>query len=115
VKDPRPYLLHISDAIRRIFDYTSEGKASFLSDLKTQDAVIRNLEVIGEAAKRLPAEVAGSHPEVPWKRIAGLRDKMIHQYFGMNLELVWQVVEQELTALDRRIEEILAGLERRRP
>jgi uncharacterized protein with HEPN domain len=99
VNDDRTYLLHIRDAIDAILHYTSEGREHFLQDRKTQDAVVRNLEIIGEASKRLSDDLKQSQPQVPWKQIAGMRDRLIHAYFGVDLNLVWEVVEKRLPEL----------------
>jgi uncharacterized protein with HEPN domain len=107
VKEDRVYLLHIRDAIERALSYTAEGKQAFFADPRTQDAVIRNLEVIGEAVKSLSESSKALHATVPWKRIAGMRDKMIHEYFGVNLQLVWDAVEQEVPRLKQEVEAIL--------
>ena len=104
MKDNRAYLLHIRDAINRIILYTRRGKSAFLSDPKTQDAVIRNLEVIGEAAKNVSPAFKAEKDAIPWKSMAGMRDKMIHEYFGVDLEIVWTVVRKEMPRLLRRIE-----------
>ncbi|HTG60355.1 MAG TPA: HepT-like ribonuclease domain-containing protein [Terriglobia bacterium] len=78
MKDDSIYLLHIRDALNRIFDYTAGGEENFLQDTKTQDAVVRNLEIIGEAVKHVSENFRAQNVDVPWKRIAGMRDKMIH-------------------------------------
>lgn len=103
-KDPQIYLAHINDSIQAIRDYTKDGKDSFFIDRKTQDAVIRNLEIIGEAVKSLPKEFTSRHESIPWKNIAGMRDQLIHHYFGVNLKLVWGVVENRLEELDKVIQ-----------
>ncbi len=103
-KDPQVYLAHIRDAIQMIREYTKDGKDAFFRDRKTQDAVIRNLEIIGEAVKVLPAEMTARHEAVPWKNIAGMRDQLIHHYFGVDLKLVWGVVEGRLDELDKVIQ-----------
>ena len=103
-KDPQVYLAHIRDAIGAIRDYTKDGKDAFLRDRKTQDAVIRNFEIIGEAVKSLSPELTAKHESVPWKSIAGMRDQLIHHYFGVNLELVWGVIENRLDDLDEAIQ-----------
>jgi uncharacterized protein with HEPN domain len=99
MKDDQGLLLHIRDSITRIQEYTNEGREQFLDDLKTQDAVIRQLEIIGEASKHLSTAVKKRAPQLPWKEIAGMRDIMIHKYFGVDLNLVWDVVENQLSAL----------------
>lgn len=111
MKDDRVYLLHIRDAIDRILAYTEDGKESFFSDTKTQDAVVRNLEIIGEAVKNISPELRLSQTDVPWKKMAGMRDKMIHEYFGVNLRVVWNVVEQFLPGLRREITTMLKKLD----
>lgn len=103
-KDPQVYLAHIRDAIQTIREYTKEGKEAFFLDRKTQDAVIRNLEIIGEAVKVLPTKMTARHESVPWKSIAGMRDQLIHHYFGVDLKLVWGVVETRLDELDKAIQ-----------
>ncbi len=107
MKDDRIYLLHIRDAIDRILTYTAGGRSEFFNDPKTQDAVVRNIEIIGEAVKNVSARLKQARPDVPWKRIAGMRDKMIHEYFGVNLDLVWDAVEQSLPPFRATLEEIL--------
>ena len=110
MKDDRVYLLHILDAIDRILKYTSEGEAVFFNDPKTQDAVVRNLEVMGEAVKNLSTEIRIKNPDIPWKQIAGMRDKVIHDYFGVNLELVFDVVRLELPGFKTKLTSILETL-----
>jgi len=77
-KDPRVYLAHILERANRIEEYLRDGQAAFMNDPKTQDAVIRNVEVIGEAAKRVPQEYRAAHPSIPWQLMAGFRDGLIH-------------------------------------
>lgn len=110
MKGDRVYLLHIRDAILRVADYTTEGRAAFISRPMIQDAVVRNLEIIGEGVKKLTETLKAQHPEIAWKRIAGMRDKMIHEYFGVNLQLVWEAVERDLPQLRVAIESILRQL-----
>jgi uncharacterized protein with HEPN domain len=106
-KDPKVYLAHIRDAIVLVREYTEEGEAFFFQDRKTQDAVIRNLEIIGEAVKQLPTELTGRYESIPWKDIAGMRDRLIHHYFGVNVNMVWGVVENRLSELEQVIEKEL--------
>jgi uncharacterized protein with HEPN domain len=106
VKDQKVYLLHAIDAIDAIVRYTTEGADGFFADAKTQDAVIRNIEIIGQAVKGLSDETRSLNPAVPWRQIAGMRDKLIHEYFGVDLALVWDVVERELPVLRPQLEEI---------
>jgi len=85
--DDRVYLEHIRDAIERIKGYTREGREAFFSNAMQQDAVVRNLEIIGEATKRVRDATRAREPEVPWKSIEGMRDVLIHDYFGIDLEI----------------------------
>ena len=101
MKDDDLYLRHILDAIERILSYTTEGRDFFRQDLRTQDAVIRNLQIIG--AKRVSAPTRDAHPTVPWKDIAGMRDRVVHDYFGISLDIVWDVVENHLPPLRKKI------------
>lgn len=80
---------------------------SFLEDRKTQDAVVRNFEVLGEAAKNISRDFKARHPEVPWRKLAGLRDKLAHFYFGIDYNIVWNVAKKELPKVLKRIKEIL--------
>lgn len=109
MKDDRLYLSHIVEAIDRILDYASTGEANFREDLKTQDAIIRNLQVVGEAVKNVSTETRVTHPEVPWRDIAGMRDRVVHDYFGVSLEIVWDVVANHLPPLRDSVRKLLAG------
>lgn len=100
------YLAHVRDAIERIRQDTSAGRDAFMADCKTQDAVIHHIEVIGEATKNLSPEIREANPDIPWKRIAGMRDRGIHAYFGVDLDLGWAVVEDHLPLLLGRVVEL---------
>jgi len=113
VKDDHVHLLHIRDALERILSYTTGGRQAFLVDARTQDVVIRNLEVMGEAVKNLSEIPKARHAEVPWRRIAGVRAKMIHEYFGVNLQLVWDAIEHEVPRLKEKIAAILSEWDER--
>ena len=104
----RELLADILESARRTSLYIAGMDYSeFMADLKTQDAVIRALEVVGEATKRLTPAFRAQHPEIPWKNMAGARDKLIHDYFGVNFDVVWQIVTQELPAVARQVGQIL--------
>jgi uncharacterized protein with HEPN domain len=112
MKEDKLYLIHIAECIRRIELYTRDGRESFIDSTLQQDAVIRNLEIIGEAVKHLSPELRRSHTGVPWRRIAGLRDVLIHDYLSVDLDEVWNISERDLPDLKRRISSVLEGLER---
>jgi len=107
VKDDRVYLQHIRDALDDIAAYCGSDGDGFFSDRMCQDATLRKLEVIGQAVKNLSEPTKSRRPEIPWKQIAGMRDKVIHDYFGVNLEIVWAVVELELPKLKVAIADLL--------
>ncbi len=108
-RDSKVYLEDILQAIEKIRRYTHGYTIDALKqDEKTLDAVVRNLEVIGEAVKQLPDDIRQRHGDVEWKRIAGLRDILIHAYFGIDVDIVWDVVHNKLPNLGRRVEAILS-------
>ena len=108
MKDDRVYLGHILEAIQDIQQYASAGRDAFMTDRMRQDALIRKLEVIGEAVKKLSENAKQRRPEIPWRRIAGMRDRLTHDYFGVDLALVWVAVERELPHLKAAVERLLA-------
>ncbi len=103
MKDERLYLRHIRDAISDIRAYASVGREAFLADRMRQDAIIRKLEIIGEAVKQLSEETRARRSEIPWKQISGMRDRLTHAYFGVDLGLVWRVVERDLHTLETAV------------
>lgn len=107
MKDDRPYLEHILEAIRKIDFYTADGREAFMQNTMAQDAVLRNFEIIGEAAKRLSSETKDRCPDIPWRDVAGLRDILIHNYMGVNLNRIWGVVERDLPPLRQSVEDLL--------
>ncbi|MBK8190374.1 MAG: DUF86 domain-containing protein [Vampirovibrionales bacterium] len=108
MKDDCLYLHHILECIQRIEDYTQEGAESFLADPKTQDAVLRNLQVLLESVQRLPAAWKSSYPrEIPWHAIGGFRNRLARDYLGISLPRVWQVVASDLSSLKTVIQTML--------
>lgn len=103
------FLEHIRDAIERIERFTSDGRAAFMADDKTQSAVMRQLEIIGEATKRLSEEFRKVHPDLPWREMAATRDRLVHGYFTVKLDIVWNVVEMDLPQVKRYVGAILAA------
>lgn len=103
------YLRHILDAIEKIESYTSVGKDIFMTTAHWQDAAIRNLEIIGEAVKWLSDDFKESHPEIPRRSVAGLRDVLIHDYMGVDLETVWNVAQLNMPDLKRVVQQGLEG------
>jgi uncharacterized protein with HEPN domain len=101
-------LQNMRDAEEFIFGMNYE---QFKTDKKTMNAVLRSIEVIGEASKHIPDEIRAKHMSVPWKEMAGMRDKLIHDYFGVDAETVWLVVKERIPVLKPAIEEILRDLE----
>jgi uncharacterized protein with HEPN domain len=99
VKDDRLYLGHIVEAAERILLYAAAGEESFRKDLMVQDAIVRNIQVMGEAVKKVSAETRAAHPELPWRDIAGMRDRVVHDYFGISLDIVWDVVKNHILPL----------------
>lgn len=110
MKDPRVYLAHILECAERIENFVKGGRQAFFKDRMMQDAVIRNLEVMGEAAKRVGETYRKAHPNIPWRNMAALRDILIHQHEGVDLEKVWQVVERELPPLKLALSSFLPPL-----
>ena len=108
MKDDRVYLQHIRDALDDIAAYANAGREAFFAERMRQDATIRKLQVIGQAVKNLSDRSKSRQPHIPWKQIAGLRDKVIHDYFGINLDIVWAVVEKELPQLRRAVDDLLS-------
>jgi uncharacterized protein with HEPN domain len=101
------YLRHIVDAIQKIERYAAVGHDEFIAESLRHDATIRQLEIIGEAAKRLSRQSIGYHPEIPWRQVAGMRDVLIHDYMGVDLERVWNVIVSDLPLLRKAAEELL--------
>jgi uncharacterized protein with HEPN domain len=109
VKSDRLYLEHILDSIGAIEIYVAGGKNSFLNERMIQDAVIRNFEIVGEAANRLSPELRAATP-TPWKRIIAFRNRLIHAYWGVDLILVWDVIANELAPLKLEAARLLKEL-----
>lgn len=107
MSDDSVYLRHIRDALADIAEYTRAGREAFFAERMRQDATLRKLEIIGQAVKSLSNETRSREPDIPWKQIAGMRDKVIHDYFGVNLQIVWAVVEKELPQLEKAIRRLL--------
>ncbi len=108
---PRDYSVYLQDmleATAKVRAYTSGlTLEAFAADAKTVDAVVRNLEVLGEAAKRVPETVRCQHGDIPWKRLAGLRDILIHRYFGVDLDIVWDIVQNKAPPLEQQLRRIV--------
>lgn len=109
-KDPKIFIEHIVESIQLIERYSCElSVQQFKADVAIQDAIIRRLEIIGEAVKNLAPSFRVRHSEIPWKQMAGMRDVLIHEYFDIDLSLTWMVVRNELPAIKEKLLFILAS------
>lgn len=110
----RDISIYISDILEnmKLAEYFVKGITyeEFVSDTKTNHAVIRCIEIMGEAAKHVPEDVRQKYPEIPWKDIAGMRDKIIHLYFRVSLEKVWLVLQEDIPALKPLIQKVLGDM-----
>lgn len=109
--DPRAFLLHIRDACVAVQEYVADiSEDDFRSSKEKQDAVVREIEIIGEAVRNLPEELKKSNPEVPWNLISSMRNFLIHEYFSVDLDLVWNTATFEIPRLREKVEKIIKRL-----
>ena len=108
MKDDLTYIEHINESIDKIKRFTSQlTRENFNNNEMVQDAVIRNIEIIGEAAKQISNQFRDQYTDIPWKEITGMRDRLIHGYAGVDLSLVWDTVENDLPGLQNQIKSLL--------
>lgn len=111
-KEPLIFIKHILESIKNIEDFMKGiSKDYFLKNKEKQSAVIREIEIIGEAAKNIPTSFRSKNADIPWSDIAGMRDKLMHHYFGVNLDTVWRVIKDDLPELKKNILKIKEDLE----
>ena len=109
-KDESILIEHILDSIKNIENFMKDvSKASFFENKEKQSAVIRQIEIIGEAVKNLPSGFKDKNPDVPWKDIAGMRDKLLHHYFGVDMDTVWKVIKEDIPELKQKIKNLTLG------
>ncbi|MEW6429321.1 MAG: DUF86 domain-containing protein [Thermodesulfobacteriota bacterium] len=111
---PPEYLHHVLDEIDYILTHLPDSFDSFSNDPTRQRAFVRSLEIIGEAAKKLPDDLKAQHPDIEWRKVTGLRDRLIHGYFGVDYTIVWDVITAKLPDLREKIQSLLDSFENRR-
>ncbi len=112
-RDPVVFLEDILEAAERISEYVRDlSKEEFQNDQKTIDAVVRNIEIIGEAASNIPEDIRNKYPEIPWKKIVGVRNIVIHKYFGVDTGTLWVIIREQLPELKSQINTIISEYSR---
>ena len=111
MSDDRVYLAHILDYIGRIENYVADGRESFIGSTLIQDAVIRNLQVLAECSQRISGDITTGHLEIGWRDLVAFRNILVHDYLGINLDLVWELIERELEPLKPQFEAVIQSLE----
>ena len=115
-RDSRVYLGDMLAAAERIRSYTvGLTYQDFLGDTRTVDAVVRNLEILGEAAKQVPESLRSRHPDIEWRKLAGLRDILIHGYFGIDLDIIWDIVDSKLPPLTKQLSTLIQQFQTEAP
>ena len=97
------YLIHIPECLARVAEYTAGGRDEFMEDTKTQDAVLRNLQIMGESTQRLSDAIKAAHTQVKWRDLAAFRNILVHNYLGMDLMQIWQIITDDLPPLNSRL------------
>ena len=105
--DDRLYLVHIQECLKRIELYTADGKTTFMADTRTQDAVLRNLHMLAESSQRISEPLKASRSDVDWRAIAAFRNVVVHDYLGIDLNQVWDIVQNDLPGLKHAITAML--------
>jgi uncharacterized protein with HEPN domain len=109
-RDPREYVDHIRASMGHIDKWVADGRDAFFHDVRTQAAILRKLHELTESVKRLHPLVGEQHPDIPWRDVIGFREVVVHDYLGLNLERVWDIVTEHLPALKPHIDRIAAEL-----
>jgi uncharacterized protein with HEPN domain len=107
LKDDLLYLVHIKECIERVKRYIEDGREAFFADTKTQDAVLRNLQILAESTQRLSGSLKDKHPEVDWRGISAFRNVAVHSYLSIDVVQTWNIVKHDLPPLEERIDVIL--------
>ena len=110
MKDDAVYLRHLLECIAKIEEYTKAGRSEFMASTLIQDGVIRNLQTLGQSAVKLSDGLKSAHPEVDWKSIVGLRNVLVHDYLGVNVTRIWEIVERDLPDLKAKAAVIQGSL-----
>ena len=111
MKDDKLYLIHIIECIERIDEYTADGRESFMSSALIQDAVLRNLQTMGQSVKNLSDNIKTAHPDVDWREIIAFRNVLVHGYLGIDVKQIWEIIEKDLPVFEDIIKEIMASME----
>lgn len=109
MRDIEERFLDMLEAIQRIGKYAARGRQAFVSDELIQTYIVYNLQILGEAAAKVQDVQQAEYPDLPWPKMIGMRNVLVHNYFNIDLDIVWQVVERELPALQEKISRIVSG------